>query len=419
MGTLDDYLGDARQKESGSRKDGTVTFLPDPEPRERRFTIISVDDHIVEPPDMFVGRIPTKFGEAAPHVVDGDDGNQYWSFEGELLPNVGFNAVAGRPPQEWSMEPSRFEHMRKGAWDIDERIRDMDLDGVYAQLNFPSFISGFAGTRFSQARDRELGLAAMRAWNDFVNEEWAGRYPERIIPCQITWLADPEIAAEEIRRNAQRGFKAVSFTENPVGQGLPSLYTDHWDPFLRACEETDTVICLHVGSSTQMPITSPEAPPMMVVNTLLTNAFLAAAEWIWAEVPLRFPGLKLCMSEGGISWVLALFDRLNHIFDRHAIWALPDGALERWTSSELTPAEVFQRSFYFCTFDDPSGMRNLDVIGADHVMLESDYPHSDGCWPDTQRMAARLVDGLPEDEVELITHGNAARIFRHPVNVTG
>jgi predicted TIM-barrel fold metal-dependent hydrolase len=409
MTTLDDFL-------SATSADAAraATLLPDPEPRPRPYTIVSVDDHLVEPPHLFEGRLPRRLQHLAPSVqrVGGHD---VWVYDGSVHRNVGFNACAGRPPEEWLREPTTFRDMRRGCFDPHERVRDMDIDGVSVSLNFPSFLPGFAGTRFSNTADPALGLAVTRAWNQWHVEEWCGSHPDRFIPCQLPWLRDPVVAAEEIRRNARLGFRAVTFSENPEGQGLPSLHTDHWDPFLQACEETDTVVCLHIGSSTRMPVVSADGPPILTPTTLLVSSVLTAAEWIWSGIPLRFPHLKLVLSEGGIAWVPALYDRLRYVYDRHAVWGLPPEHAERWRHAELTPAEALVDRFWFCTFDDPSGMRHLDLLGADHVMLESDYPHSDGSWPDTQAMAHRLVGDLDPTDADAITHGTACRLFRHPV----
>jgi Amidohydrolase len=226
-----------------------MALLPDPDPRQRQHVVISVDDHVIEPPDMFVGRLPSALARRAPKVVETDDGRQVWRYEDREYPNIGLNAVIGRPHEEWSMDAARFDEMRRGCWDIDARIADMDLAGIWASLNFPSLIAGFAGTVFWKSDDPELGLATLRAWNDWHLEVWAGSYPERIIPLQLPWLADPQLAPEEIRRNAARGFKAVSFPELPAQCGIPSLHSGVWDPFFAACEETDTVVCLHTGSA--------------------------------------------------------------------------------------------------------------------------------------------------------------------------
>ncbi|HZU47848.1 MAG TPA: amidohydrolase, partial [Mycobacterium sp.] len=179
-----------------------MALLPDPAPRERQHVLISVDDHVIEPPDMFDDRVPTALADRAPRIVETDDGRQVWRYEDCEYPNVGLNAVIGRPPEEWSMEPARFDEMRRGCWDIKARIADMEIAGIWASLNFPSLIAGFAGTVFWKSKDPELGLAVLRAWNDWHLEVWAGSFPERIIPLQLPWLADPQLAAEELRRNA-------------------------------------------------------------------------------------------------------------------------------------------------------------------------------------------------------------------------
>ena len=138
-----------------------MALLPDPTPRERQHILISVDDHVIEPPDMFDGRLPAALADRAPDDRRADDGSQVWRYEDREYPNIGLNAVIGRPKEEWSMEPARFDEMRRGCWDIDARIADMDLAGIWASLNFPSLIAGFAGTVFWKSDDPELGLAVL------------------------------------------------------------------------------------------------------------------------------------------------------------------------------------------------------------------------------------------------------------------
>ena len=373
------------------------------------YTIISVDDHLIEPAHLFEGRMPTHLADRAPRVVEMPDGRETWVYEDGLYPQVGLNAVAGRPKDEWSMEPARFDEMRRGCWDIHARIEDMDLDGVYASLCFPSLIAGFAGTVFSASKDQELGLACVRAWNDWHIDEWAGSYPGRIIPLQIPWLQDPEIAADDIRRNAERGFKAVSFPENPVDLKLPSMHTTHWDPFLRACEETQTVVCLHNASSSWTASRSPGAPLSLYTSLFPVNALVAAADWLWARIPTRFPTLDVAFSEGGISWVPMLIDRIDYVMDHSAVGD------NGWDDPNLSPTDALRRNFWFCTIDLGSTFALRDHIGIDHICVESDYPHADSTWPDTQRLAGKGLAGLSDDEIRKVTWENASRLFRHPV----
>ena len=393
----------------GGEAHQTVTLLPDPEPRERSYTIISVDDHLIEPAHLFEGRMPSHLADRAPKIVTLDNGRETWVYEDGFYPQVGLNAVAGRAKEEWSMEPARFDEMRRGCYDIEARIRDMDIDGVYASLCFPSLIAGFAGTIFSNSKDQELGLACVRAWNDWHIDEWAGAHPDRIIPLQLAWLRDPDIAAADIRRNAERGFKAVSFPENPVDLKLPSMHADHWDPFLRACEETETVVCLHNGSSSWTAARSPGAPLELYTSLFPVNALVTAADWLWARIPTRFPDIKVAFSEGGISWVPMLIDRIDYVLDHSAVGS------HGWDDPNLSPTDAMRRNFWFCTIDLGSTFALRDHIGIDHICMESDYPHADSTWPDTQTFARAGLDGLADDEIRKVTWENASKLFRHPV----
>jgi predicted TIM-barrel fold metal-dependent hydrolase len=392
------------------RAEGQATLLPDPEPRRIRVPVISVDDHLIEPPDLFEGRLPASLQDGAPKVVELERGAQTWVFEGNLYPNIGLNAVVGRPKDEWSMDPARFEEMRPGCFDIEARVVDMDLGGIWAALCFPSLVSGFCGAVYSRAKDAELGLACLRAFNDWHIEVWAGTHPDRIIPLQLPWLADVEIAASEVRANAARGFKAISFPEFPARLGLPSIFSGTWDPFFAACEETGTVVCLHTGASGWAPLASGD-PPFEIMPTLFpVNALIAASEWLWSGVPVRFPRLAVAMSEGGLGWVPMLMDRADYVLSHSA-----SGTESTAWPSDLLPSEVLRRNFWYCSIDDPSVVGLRHMIGVDHIMVESDYPHADSSWPDTQRVLADAWGELPDGELRAVAAGNAARLFRHPL----
>jgi predicted TIM-barrel fold metal-dependent hydrolase len=408
MKSLEELQNDLSFTTAKTGADRTITFLPEPDRAERRYTVISVDDHIVEPPDTFEGRVPAKYAERAPRVVDKDDGSQVWVYDGNELPNIGFNAVVGRPVEEYSFEPVRFEHMRRGAWDIKARLADMDINGVYGSLNFPSFLPGFAGQRLQLTTDDvDLALATTRAWNDWHLDGWAGAAPERIIPCQVPWLLDPVLAAEMIRENAERGFRAVSFPEQPSGHGLPTMHSGHWDPFIEACAETGTVINLHIGSAGASPVTTDDAPPDVAGVLFFGYAMFAAVDWLYSLYPVRFPELKICLSEGGIGWVAGLLDRLDHMLGYHEMYGT-------W-KSDLTPAEVMMRNFWFCAVEDPSSFGQRDRIGVENILLESDYPHCDSTWPRTQEIIHREIGHLPAEDIRKITWENASVLYDFPV----
>ncbi len=409
-------------------------FLRDPEPRKVDFLLASVDDHIVEPPDMFEGRLPKNLADRAPRIVELEPGmrlpatkpgsadieihtagGQAWRYEDRLFAQVGLNAVVGHTDfTAKRAEPSSFAEMRPGCYDIHARVRDMDIAGVACSLNFPSQISGFCGQVYSSSKDSELGIAVMRAWNDWLFEEWYTAYPDRIIPLGLTWLADPVVGAQEIRRNAARGFRAVSMPEMPHWIGYAEIGDDYWRPILEACLDTGTVICLHVGSSGMIPQPMPNGPSFEKNATLFPAvSLISCTEWLWSGVLYRYPELRIAMSEGGIGWVPMLLDRLDYITDHSG-----KGGGLNWRGS-LSPVEVVQRNFWFCMLDDPSTLPLIERIGVDRIMVEVDYPHSDSTWPDCQGslrdLFAQVGDGLTASHIDRITHQNAAELFRFPM----
>src|SRR3989440_9715711 len=140
--------------------------------------LISVDDHVVEPPDLFERHLAQKWHDVAPRLVHKDDGTDVWGYEGKEIPNIGLNAVAGRPPEEYGMEPTSFDELRRGTYDITERVRDMNANGVLGSMCFPSF-PNLCGQLFARSSDKELGLAVLQAYNDWHIDEWCRTHPRR------------------------------------------------------------------------------------------------------------------------------------------------------------------------------------------------------------------------------------------------
>ena len=391
------------RKSAARRRDATL--LPEPLPARLHVPIVSVDDHYVEPGDLFQSRMSAKFRDRIPRVVETSDGVEAWQFEDSLEVLRGPISAVGRPREEWTMEPLRFDEMRAGSYDPVARLKDMDVAGVVMSLCFPSAPFGFAGQRFFRMKDHELGLAAMRAYNDWTIEEWVRTDPSRFIAQQVPWFPDPALAAAEIRRNAARGFRAVTFSENPEALGFPSIYTDFWDPFFSACEETGTVVNLHIGSSSQMNTGSTGAPTDVTLALFPVNAIVASVDWLYARIPIRFPGLKIVLSESGISWVPMIHERLRRNL------RMAHTSESTWTLEGETPEEVFKRAFWFTSIEDPSGIDARHQVGIDRIMLEVDYPHPDSSWPQTQEVIQSELGHIPEGDVKMLAYENAAAVY--------
>jgi len=367
--------------------------------------LVSVDDHVVEPPDMFEGHLPEKYREHAPRVVTRQDGTDVWVYEGNEIPNIGLNAVAGRPPDEYGLEPTRFSEIREGCYNIHERVRDMNANGVLGSMCFPSFPQ-FCGQLFARSKDKEIGLVMLQAYNDWHIDEWCGTYPGRFIPLALPPMWDPELMAKEVRRVAAKGCHAITFSENPEKLGYPSFHNPHWDPFWKACADEGTVVCLHIGSSSTMVVTSVEAP----IDTLITlqpmNIVLAAADLLWSPVLRKFPTLKFALSEGGIGWIPYFLERVDYVYQHHRAWTHQD-------FGDKLPSQVFREHIVTCFIDDAFGVKNRYDVGIDTITWECDYPHSDSTWPHSPEILHKALEGIPDEDVDKMTHLNAMRHFRY------
>jgi predicted TIM-barrel fold metal-dependent hydrolase len=365
--------------------------------------MISVDDHVVEPPDLFREHIPARYADLAPKVVRREDGSDVWMFNGSAIPNIGLNAVAGRPKEEYGIEPTAFDEIRPGCYDIGERIKDMSAGGLLASMNFPSF-PGFSGRLFAAAQDKDLALAVLRAYNDWHIDEWAGAYPGRIIPMALPVLWDAEACAAEVRRVAAKGCHSLTFTENPATLGYPSFHNDYWDPLWRAVSEENVVVSIHLGSSGQLSVTAPDAPVDVMITLQPMNICQAAADLLWSRVIKQFPDIKFALSEGGTGWIPYFLDRVDRTYDMH----------HRWTGQDFggkQPSEVFREHFLTCFISDPVGIALRELIGLDNMAWECDYPHSDSSWPHAPEELATVAADVPDADLNKITYQNAMRWY--------
>ena len=366
--------------------------------------LVSVDDHVVEPPDMFEKFIPAKYADRAPRMVS-DEISDKWVFgEGEAR-NAGLNAVAGRPPEEYGIEPAQLSEIRRGCYDVHERVKDMNANGVLGSLNFPSmarFCGQFFASRVDQ--DPELALAVTQAYNDWHIEGWCGEYPDRFIPCTIPPAWDPELMADEIRRTAAKGSHCVSFSAGPHGLGWPSLHSDYWDPFWAACVDTGTVVTMHIGSGAIGGNTAQDASMNVQITGAGISIYNTAADLVWSPIFQKFKDLRIALAEGGIGWIPYFLERADYTYEHHKAWTRPDlgGRL---------PSEIFHEHIITCFIADRFGVKNLDEINNDMVTWECDYPHSDSTWPKSPELLWETVCDLPDDLINKITHQNAMRLF--------
>ena len=387
--------------------------------------IISVDDHVVEPQDVWTSRLPRKYREVGPHVERAPAGHlvfhggqttftpdesgrlcDWWVYGDLRAPLMRLSAAAGYPREEVDLSMITYEEMRPGCFDVAARLADMDINGVEASLCFPMF-PRFCGQTFLEAPDKDLALLCVKAYNDWMVEEWCAQSEGRLLPLVIVALWDPMLAAEEVRRNAARGVHAVTFSELPTNLGLPSIHDadGYWEPFVAACEETSTVICMHIGSGSKMPSTSPDAPAAVGSTLTFNNAMGSLVDWLFSGHLVEHPTLKLAYSEGQIGWIPYILERADAVWEHNRAWG---GVADKVPEP---PSSYFRKHVYGCFFDDAHGLRSIEEIGVDRVTFETDYPHSDSTWPHTQEIAQKLFHDVDDDTVYRVCRGNAIEML--------
>src|SRR4051794_28473647 len=342
--------------------------------RTEDMILVSIDDHVIEPPDMFERHVPARYADEAPKVVRTADGLDEWVFQGITTSTpLGMCAVVGRPREEWGWDPGTFAEMRPGCYDIHQRVRDMDVNGVLGSMCFPT-MAGFNARTFVEAADKELSLVMLQAYNDWHIEEWCGTYPGRFIPLAIVPMWDVGLVASEIRRTAAKGVRGVSFVEAPHAYGLPSFHSDYWDPMFQALCDEDVVLCCHIGGGGNLVTLAEDAPidNQVVLPTQLN--VMMAQDLLFGPVLRKFPNLRVALSEGGVGWIPYYLDRA----DRHY-------TNQTWIGQDFgdkLPSEVFKEHVLACFITDPSGLMMRERIGVDRLSWECDYPHTDSTWPD-------------------------------------
>ena len=387
-------------------------------------TMISVDDHVMEPKELWQEQLPASLRERGPRTVrekvklsfkgghygferNAEDGQwcDVWLFDDLVTPTGLLHAPAGVPRDEQRNIPAVYEDFRDGTWDQTARLSDMDLNHVDAAINYPNIFPRFAGQGFLERSDKELALTCLRIYNDWMIDDWcAGAGKGRLIPLTLVPLWDPALAAEEVRRCAAKGSYAIAFSENVAKLGQPSLYTGAWDVLWEACQETETSVSMHIGSSSSMPTTSDDAPLATSMSMYAQNAQGSLCDWVFSGSLERFPDITIAYAESQVGWMPFQLERMD------AVWRDGRGDVDH---VKTLPSEQVKGRVYGCVFDDLHGLINRDAVGTDHILWETDYPHSDGTFPHSRKIAHELFTaaGMNAEECRMVLRSNAVKAY--------
>jgi predicted TIM-barrel fold metal-dependent hydrolase len=383
--------------------------------------LISVDDHVLEPPNVWTDRVPSKDRDRAPRLVVDDDGMDFWVYDGKRMPSSGLSAVVGKSKEEFSPEPVPYSEMAPGCYDAEARVQDMDRAGILASLCFPS-VTRFCGQLFYEASDRDFGLVCLKAYNDWMIEEWCGAAPGRYIPLILIPLWDPRLAVKEMERCAAKGATTFAFSENPEPLGLPTIHDKdgYWEPVMAAANDLEMVASMHVGSSSTLPQICKDAPFMANLTWGATRTSGTMLSFLFSGLFQRYPNLKIALSEGEAGWMPYFLERAEQVLDKQRHWVKKGVKFMEHAGSsgvDLDTLDIrgtFRDHIFGCIIDDEHAIASIELghIPEDNIMCETDYPHSDTTWPDSIQVIKNRIGHLPEETQYKILRGNAERLYR-------
>lgn len=390
--------------------------------------IISVDDHILEPRTLWQEQLPASLRDRGPRVVrekvsvefiggkfsmNRNDPNgrecDVWLFDDLATPTGLLHAAGGLPLEEQENVPAIYEDFRPGTYDRTARLLDMDLNHVEAAINYPNIFPRFAGQGFAEREDKEFAYQCLKIYNDWMIEDWCGGEARgRLIPLTLIPLWDPTLAAEEVRRCAAKGSYTIAFSENPSKLGFDSMHSGKWDVLWDACLETNTTVSMHIGSSSSMPTTSPDAPLAVTMALSSQNAQASVTDLVFSGTLSRFPGLKFVYAESQAGWMPYHWERMDVV--------AKEGVSAGVTLADLggvLPSEIVKGHIFTAIFDDQTGLKYRDDIGMEHILFETDYPHTDGTFPESRNVVHELCEtaNMNAEECHALLRGNAIKCY--------
>ena len=359
------------------------------------YTIIDVDTHVTETPDLWTSRAPASIRDLVPRIETNKDGRLSWIVGGTpMLATPGLTATAG--VGNFKNPPKNYEEMHPGAYDAKERLKYMDKMGIWAMVMYPN-VGGFGAQEFLKLNDPELMLSCVQIYNDWQTE-WASADSRRLLPITSLSFWDVEAAVKEVRRCAAMGHKGILFTGEPQSFDQPLLGDPHWNPLWEVAVELDLPISFHIGSG-NMELGLLESKMasygrMAAFTELSVDIFLKNAmqlnDLIMSGVLARYPDIKFISVESGIGWVPFALEALDYQFHGNDV-------AEEHPEFDLLPSEYFARNVYACYwFEQLAPRRLIDKVGADNILFETDFPHPTSLYGD--EVHARIKGGLSDCE---------------------
>jgi predicted TIM-barrel fold metal-dependent hydrolase len=375
------------------------------------YSIIDVDTHVTETPDVWVDRVPARMKDKVPYVDLDRNGRQCWFLNGERMSIIGLTATAG--VGDMTNWPNTYDDMHPGAYDANARLKYMDDMGIWAMVMYPN-VAGFGNQRFLDLKDPDLQLACVEAYNDWQTE-WASADSRRLLPIASTPFWDIKAAVKEVRRCAAMGHKGILFTGEPQAFGQPFMGDPHWNPLWEAAVELGLPVSFHIGSGDMEDGLGRDKMKTYgrmstftsgSVDVFLRNG-MQLSELLLSGIFVRFPEIQFVSVESGIGWIPFALEALDYQFQGNRV-------SEEHPEFDRLPSEYFQTNVYACYwFEQVAPRRLVDKVGADRIMFETDFPHPTSLYGD--EVHERIRTGLGDTDEETrrkILWGNGQRLYK-------
>jgi len=368
---------------------------------------ISADEHVEEHPEVWTRRLSqSKWGGRVPHIERRADGGERWFVDGRELPRRGVDE-AGAALSHRTRVAERWQDVPAAVYDPRERLKAMDADGIDYSVLYPT-VAGVGGEVFAEADDKDLALACVRAYNDWLVEEWAGA-SARFIPQCLVPLSSVDAAVKEIERSVAKGHRGVILPGIPMElRELPHINDPLYDPLWAACRDARVPICFHAGASaaTQLKPYAGFAPEVRGAFEALTrpaSTIFVLVNVLLSRILFRFPELKVVFSESALGWGSYLLEYFDYQFENDHVH------LEGYP---LKPSELFQRQCFLTGWYDAGSLKNLGLLTTGNILWCANFPLATSTWPESRKFVERSFDGIADSARRQILWDNAARLYK-------
>ena len=385
------------------------------------YDIVDGDCHILEPPDIWRNWLPKELQDKAPRLVKDVDGGDAWQFAGGNDPDpIGLVSTPGKPFDEFRWTGVTYEDARRGCYVGAERLADMDIDGVDAEILFPPqrTVGHFLGDE-----DDSFVLAGIEAYNNFLWEEFCAPDRDRLIGMAQMPSTGIDDAVDALRKAKARGFKGVVTSCWPSGGDSIS---DADDPFWAAASDEDIPVCIHINLASRRARQSQRraaeaaaakgsggiyggkaakanAKAVAGLGSVFSTVPNTIGQLIFTGTFERFPELHVAMIETGVGWIPHFLEQIDDRYWRNRSWGnIP---------IKEPPSFYWFRNMSATFITDRNGVENRYGVGVDNMMWSSDYPHHGNDWPYSRMTIDSMMSHIDRDERRRIVGANAARIF--------